>query len=146
MQSVLYRVSYSVLLNADDSADAVQEAILRAWKAREKLRKPEYMQTWMIRILLNVCYGMRRRNRRIVDMDEIPEQTAPQDSFRELHDAIAALDRDLRIPVVLHYIEGYSVNEISGILMRPSGTIKSRLLRARKQLKQELSETMKGGM
>ncbi len=55
MQPVLYRVSYSVLLNAEDCADAVQECILRAWVARDRLRQEEYLQTRVMRILLNVC-------------------------------------------------------------------------------------------
>lgn len=146
MQPVLYRVSYSVLLNAEDCADAVQEAILRAWSARDKLRQMEYMQTWMIRILLNVCHEMQRRRRPMVDVDSVPEPAAPQDSFRELHDAIASLEVKLRVPVVLHYMEGYSVEEIAQMLMRPSGTIKSRLFRARKQLKEDLSDYRKGGV
>ncbi|MDO4357501.1 MAG: RNA polymerase sigma factor [Clostridia bacterium] len=144
MQPVLYRVSYSVLLNAEDCADAVQECILKAWSARDRLRREEYMQTWVIRILLNVCYDMRRRRRPTVDIDSMPEPVAPRDANRELHDAIAALEERLRVAVVLHYMEGYSVEEIAKLLRCPAGTVKSRLKRARQQLKREL--TIEGGL
>lgn len=144
MQPTLYRVSYSVLLNAEDCADAVQECILRAWSARDRLRHAEYMQTWVIRILLNVCYDMRRKRRPSVDIDEVPEPAAPPDADRELHDAIAGLEEKLRVAVTLHYMEGYSVEEMARLLRCPTGTVKSRLRRARLQLQRELTE--EGGL
>lgn len=140
---MLYRVSYGVLLRSEDCADAVQECILRAWSSRDRLRREEFFQTWVIRILLNVCYDMRRRRRPTVDIDSVPEPVAPPDANRELHDAIAQLDERLRVAVVLHYMEGYSVEETARLLRCPSGTVKSRLKRARQQLKRAL--TVEGG-
>ncbi len=144
MQPVLYRVSYSVLLNAEDCADAVQECILRAWVARDRLREEEYLQTWVIRNLLNVCYDMRRRRKPTVDIDSLPEPAAPRDANRELHDAIAGLDERLRVAVVLYYMEGYSVDEIARLTRCPAGTVKSRLKRARQRLRTDL--TSEGGL
>ena len=62
-----------------------------------------------------------------------------------LHDAIAHLDDKLRLPVVLHYMEGYRVDEIAKMLRLPSGTVKSRLMRARARLKDMLDD-QEGGI
>jgi len=138
MQATLYRVAYGLLLNRTDCADAVQECLLRAWEKQHTLREEAYFRTWVIRILINECYTMLRRRKRAIPLDEIPEPAAPPDSDHELHDAIARLETKLRLPVVLHYMEGYSVGEVAGMLRVPSGTIKTRLFKARKILRLQL--------
>lgn len=140
MQATLYRVSYGLLLNQNDCADAVQECIAKAWEKQHTLRDERLMQTWVIRILINECYNLLRKRKRVMPMEELPEPQAPPGADRALHDAIAALDEKWRIPVVLHYMEGYRVEEIAAMLRLPSGTIKSRLARARRQLRQELEQ------
>ncbi len=140
MQDVLYRVSYGLLLNRADCADAVQEALLRAWEKRHTLREEGYFRTWVIRILINECYTLMRRRKRTLPLEALPEPIAPPDSGDpDLHDAIARLDAKLRLPVVLHYMEGYSVSEIADMLRVPGGTIKTRLSKARKLLKAQLT-------
>lgn len=138
MEGMLYRVAYGLLLNRTDCADAVQEALLRGWEKRNTLRNEAYFQTWLIRILINECYSMLRRRKRAIPLDELPEPVAPPDADRALHDAIAHLDRKLRLPVVLHYMEGYSVSEVADMLGLPGGTIKTRLFKARKILRLQL--------
>lgn len=138
MQATLYRVAYGLLLNRTDCADAVQECLLRAWEKQHTLREESYFRTWVIRILINECYTMLRRRKRAIPLDEIPEPAAPPDSDHELHDAIARLETQLRLPVVLHYMEGYSVGEVAALLRVPSGTIKTRLFKARKILRLQL--------
>ncbi len=138
MEPMLYRVAYGLLLNRTDCADAVQEALLRAWEKRNTLRDESLFRTWLTRILINECYSMLRRRKRAVPLDEVPEPVAPPDADRELHDAIARLDKKLRLPVVLHYMEGYSVSEAAAILHLPAGTVKTRLFKARKILRLQL--------
>ncbi|MBQ2955709.1 MAG: RNA polymerase sigma factor [Clostridia bacterium] len=140
MEPMLYRVAYSLLLNRTDSADAVQEALLKAWEKRRQLKEEAYFRTWLTRILINECYAMLRRRKRALPLTELPEPAAPPDADRELHDAIAHLDRKLRLPVVLHYMEGYSVSEVAEMLRLPTGTIKSQLFKARKLLRLELAD------
>ena len=60
---------------------------------------------------------------------------APADADSELHDALISLDEKLRLPIVLHYIEGFSTSEIARILRCPKGTVKSRMRRGRQELK-----------
>ena len=136
MQETLYRVSYSILPLACDREDAVQEAIQKAWRQREKLRRDEAMQPWVTRILINECYALLRRKKREVPMEALPEREAPADADVSLHRLFLSLEDALRLPAVLHYIEGYEVKDIARILRLPAGTVKSRLHRARKKMKE----------
>ena len=140
MENRLYRVSCGLLRNPQDRLDAAQEAVIRAWERIGSLRRSEYFETWLTRILINVCYDMLRARKNIVPLEELAEQPAPEGADRELHDAIRKLDGELRIVVVLHYMEGYRLREIAEMLELPTGTVKTRLARAKKQLRIQLEE------
>ncbi|MBR5428867.1 MAG: RNA polymerase sigma factor [Clostridia bacterium] len=139
-EQLLYRVSKTLLKRDEDCADAVQEAILKAWSALPTLREERYFTTWLTRILINECYAILRRNERITDIEAIPETAAPERSFSSLYEALTALPEKTRVAVELHYIEGYSVAEVAEILKIPEGTVKSRLSGGRKLLKRFLEE------
>ncbi len=135
MQETLYRVSYSLLPQACDREDAVQECIRIAWQKRDTLREDRYMQTWAIRILIHECYTLLRKRRREQPTDTMPERAAPPDADRDIHDALLALPEHFRVPVLLHYIEGYPLKDVAEMMRLPIGTIKSRLNRARGMLR-----------
>ena len=138
---VLYRMCYMQLRTAADREDAVQEAIFRAWEKRGTLRKEEFFKSWLIRILLNVCHDMQKRQKRVVPVEEIPERAAETDDrSAELRSALFELDEKLRVPVILHYIDGYSVRDISRILDISENAVKLRMLRGRKKLREILME------
>ena len=145
MQGALYHVAYGLLLNRADCADAVQEALLHAWEKRASLREERYFETWLIRILINECYTMLRRRRTTLPLDSLPEPVAPPDADPALHDAIARLDKKLRLPVVLHYMEGYGLDDIARMLRVPTGTIKTRMARARALLRLQLTDESSEG-
>ena len=64
---MMYRVAWSILRNEADVQDALQDAVLKAWEKRDKLREEKYFRTWMTRILINVCYDTQRMHRKIVE-------------------------------------------------------------------------------
>lgn len=141
MTKTLYRVSYGLLGSKADREDAVQEAILRAWEKLPTLRSEEHFQTWVIRILINQCYAIGRQKSRVVSIEDYPiRDTHQPPETLQFRDAILALSEHYRLAVVLHYIEGYRVEEIADLLDTPAGTIKARLHRAREILKRELGE------
>lgn len=140
MTGTLFRVSRTMLPSATDREDAVAEAIRRAWEKRGSLRDERYMQTWIIRILINVCRNTYRRRRREVPVDPLPEREAPRSGDPELRGAVLQLPEHLRLPIVLHYTDGYEVAEIARMLRLPSGTVKTRMRKARALLKAMLSE------
>lgn len=139
MMQTLYRVSYSQLSQSCDRDEAVQECLYKAWGKRRQLKDEHYMQTWVIRILINECHNIHRKRSRELPLDELPEQVAPADADYELHDALLNLDEKLRLPILLHYIEGFTVSEIADILRWPQGTVKSRMNRGRAELKKSLA-------
>ena len=118
----------------------MQEAVIRAWRKLDDLRKKEYFEAWLTRILVNICYDMLRSRKRNIPLEEIAEQPAPVGTDHELYDAIHSLDRELRLVVVLYYMNGYKMREIAQILGIPISTVKSRLLRAKRKLHEQLKE------
>ena len=139
-QKLLFHIAYTMLRDQQDCADAVQEALYLAWRGRGKLRDESAAKAWLCRILVNTCNSVLRRRKRIrfVEMEDI--EAPPQVDNLELHGVITKLKQDLRLPIVMFYMEGFSIEEIGKILQVPTGTVKSRMVRARKILGTMLSE------
>ena len=140
----LYRVAKSILHNDEDCADAIQNAILKAWQKRNALQKKEYFKTWLTRIVINECYKIIKESQRYIPMDEYPGwDILSADAIREesmVYAELMKLDEKYRMPIVLHDIEGYSVKEISKILHLTETNVRNRLSRG----KAALRETLKG--
>lgn len=137
---MLYRVARTLLPCEEDCRDALSESVLRAWEKRGALRDESRFSPWITRILINTCRSMRRKQRRLVLTDSIPERAAPEHEGFGALDALDALPESLRLPAVLHYVEGYSVEETAAILRVPKSTVRGRLSRARTALRLELSK------
>lgn len=142
MTDILFRVAAIQLRQPADREDAVQECLRRAWEKRQQLQDERYVQTWVIRILLNECHRIQRRMGRAVPAENIPAVQHQEGS--ELKEALLRLDEKYRTPILLHYIEGYSVAETAEILRMPQGTVKTRLSRGRTALKAILNEEVFG--
>lgn len=140
MTDVLYRVAWSQLPQSADREDAVQETIRRAWEKQERLRDERYMQTWVIRILLNVCDTQRRKAARMLPAEYLPAVHCDEQRETPLLDALFSLEEKFCLPLQLRYVEGYSVAEVARMLRLPEGTVKSRLSRGRDKLKALLNE------
>lgn len=140
MERTLYRISRSYLPQWEDCADVVQEALEKAWFRRSHADS-SYFRAWLVRIVINECHNNYRRRKRIVYVQQVE---AKQDSdFTEslaLRQALCTLPEKLRLPMLLHYLEGFSLQDVARILRLPTGTVKSRLHQARKRLKSELEQ------
>jgi RNA polymerase sigma-70 factor, ECF subfamily len=139
----LYRIARSYLPSDTDAADAVQEALTRAWAKRGTLHEPEYFRTWLTRIVINVCKSAIRRRGRVQLMADVPEppvKTHVHTHYSALRDALQALDVKYRVPLILFYLDGYSLKEIAKMMVLPQGTVKNRLFRAREKLRTQLQE------
>ena len=138
MQGALYRVSTTLLRQMCDREDAVQTSIEKAWRAQHKLRDDNALRAWVVRILVRECYALTKKRKRELPMEQLPEREVAPDAAPELNRVLDALPEKYRLPVTLHYIEGYAVWEIAHILSRPQGTIKSQLSRGRGMLQDAL--------
>ena len=142
MERSLYRVAMSYTGNAPDAADAVQEALLRAWNRRGTLRDEQYFGTWLMRILINESKTLLRRRRRVLPMAQPPQPRAAESPGADaaLHEALFRLSSHYRVPLTLTCLEGYTMREAARMLGVPEGTVKARVHRARQQLKELLGE------
>ena len=140
MKKTLYHVACGILRSEADREDAVQECILKAWEKRDSLKSDAAFRSWVTRILINECYDICRRSGKIIVMDELPEAVAPEMDNPDLRDAINKLEDIYRLPILLFYVEGFSIREISRMLQIPEGTVKSRLHAGRGKLKILLGE------
>ena len=141
MEKTLYRVACGILRSEADREDAVQECILKAWEKRSALKNDGAFRSWVTRILINECYDICRRGQKLVVMDELPEQAAPPElENRELRDAVDQLEDIYRLPILLFYVEGFTIREVAQILQIPEGTVKSRLYAGRGKLRESLGE------
>ncbi len=136
----LFRTAYSVLRNRFDAEDAVQQALLNAWKARDKASEGTE-RAWMMRILINECRNIQRKRMRSFPVADIPETepyVPPTDTG--LKEAIDALPESLRTPFLLKYMEEMTAKEIAAAMRLPVASVKNRLFRARKRLQNVLNK------
>lgn len=139
-QETMYHVAKTLLRNDDDCADAIQEAIVKAFSKLHTLRSDSYAKTWLIRILINECYSFMRKERKLVSLEDYPLEDAAQEreDYSDLYEAISRLPQEIRLSVILYYMEGYSIKEVAQLLDTTESAIKNRLMRARKKLRIEL--------
>lgn len=138
IEKSLYYVSRSILSNDEDCKDAIQNTILKAYKNLGNLREDCYFKTWITRILINECYGIAKTNKRQVPYEDYMVELKEKTNFSEVYIEIQNLEEKYRVPFVLHYVEGFSLQEISKMLRTTEAGIKMRLFRARKMLKEQL--------
>lgn len=138
-EHVLYGVAKRLLGCDEDVADAMQEAILRAFENIKTLQKEQYFKTWVCKILINECNKILRNHKKRSNIDHFLSSKGNSNEFLriELNEAIDSLNHDYRIAVILYYLVGLNTREIGGFLKEPEGTIKSRLFRARAILRDQ---------
>lgn len=138
-KTAMYRLAYSIVLNAEDAEDIVGETILKAFSHLEKLRNYKKMKAWIFQILVNESKSyLKKRNRieLVEDSSLFIQNEGKKDTASDLLELVCQLDDSFREVLILYYFEEFSVKEIAKILTIPEGTVKSRLSRAREELKQ----------
>ncbi|MDY3618137.1 RNA polymerase sigma factor [Agathobaculum sp.] len=140
----VYRLALCRLRSRADAEDVYQEVFLRLIRDTTDFQDGEHLKAWLLRVTLSRCNDLRRSAwfKRTAPIDELPETAAPvPDEHADLWNAVAQLPYDLRIPIHLHYVEGYSTEEIADMVGCRPATVRTRLHRARKQLKLDLEGT-----
>ena len=141
MSSTLFRIAFSILRNYTDCEDAVQNTILKAYQNLNSLKERAYFRTWTVRILKNECYTLLKRQSTLVSLSGQPETNYEMElPDLDLNRAFDALSPDERLTITLYYYEGFKTAEIAKLTDVSEGTVRSRLSRARAELKDRLSE------
>jgi len=163
----VYNLVYRLLPDSSDAADVVQETFLKVFRAVGSFRGQSSLKTWIYRIAVNEAHNQRRwfgRKRGqevgleeeigpegvnfqqiLKDTRESPYETARgREMMSIVEEALAALKPDFRAAVVLRDIEDLRYEEIAEILNLNLGTVKSRILRGREALREELETRLRG--
>lgn len=140
LKSRLYRTALLYLGSGNIAIDAVDEAIFRGFRSCQKLRQPEFFETWMTRILINECKKELRRRKREQPVEALPETAADEFDSLPLKEAIRRLPQDLQEIIILRYFTGFTLAQTAQSLEIPQGTVVTRQRRALGLLKLELSE------
>ena len=136
-----YRLAYSYVHNAADTQDIVQEGAYKALRAQSSLRRPEQIDTWLYRIMVNEAYSLLRKQSRRQELPNL-QDTEVYDNYEDF-DLQTAIDR---LPPVeatiirLRFFEDLKLEQISEIMRMPLSTVKSKLYRTLKALQIELEE------
>ena len=136
----LFRTALLYLGDASAAEEALDEAVYRGLRGCRKIKQEEYFDTWLTRVLLNACADERKRKRRLLDLDELPETAAEVFDTLPLREAVARLPEELKALVILRYFSGYTLREAAEILNIPQGTAATRQRRALALLRLELKE------
>jgi len=136
----LYRTAVLYLGDVSSAEEALDEAVYRGLRGCRKLRQEEYFATWLTRILLSACADERKRKKRLLSIDTLPETAAEAFDALPLREAVRRLPEELKNVVILRYFSGYSVKQTAEILNIPQGTAATRQRKALALLRLELGE------
>lgn len=158
----LYRMAYFITGNQSDSEDILQETFIKCFLHRSKLRQPERFESWICQILVRTVWRMEKKKKGKAEISfdglleseentgaaeriqEDTENSGPielvlqKESFQELGKAVNHPDVRYRTVVLLYYYNDMNTKEIARVCGILEGTVKSRLYRAREQLKEQL--------
>jgi RNA polymerase sigma-70 factor (ECF subfamily) len=156
-QDRLFNTIVHVVGSVEDARDVVQEAFVQAFVKLATFQRSSAFYTWLYRIAFNVAASQYRRRKPTYSVDYAREdcgqepvdpQVGPLDNLeqnercRQVQRAIASLAEEYRVVLVLREIDGCCYESIAEILNLPIGTVRSRLHRARMQLREELREVL----
>ena len=146
----VYRLAYRMCGNAYDADEAAQEAFVAAWRALPNFRGDAKFSTWLYRLTTNAAIDVMRREKRhqtvgdgemvdLADDADSPQETVERTEQQEaVQKALATLSEEYREVLLLRYMEELDYAEIAEVLQLPSGTVKSRINRAKAALKTAL--------
>lgn len=137
--AALLRVARRLTLDPASAEDLVQETMLSAWRGFRNFQPGTNARAWLFRILFNAFHGAGRKAMRLAAAQPAcPAVAAGLQEAVEIGQALNALSFDQRTVLLLAAVEGFTCQEIAGILDVPMGTVMSRLSRARRQMRQSL--------
>lgn len=135
----MYKTARAVLYNEEDVADAISDTILACWEKIGQLKQDGYFRTWMTRILVNKCTDIIQKKKQFYLMEDVPEIPSRDNGYEdtEWKEALNMLGERYRLIMILYYVEGFKISEISSILDIAESTVRTRLSRGREKLAED---------
>jgi RNA polymerase sigma-70 factor (ECF subfamily) len=142
----LFAIAQRILRDVDRAEDALQDALVIAWRDLRGLRDPDRFDAWLRKLIVNVCIGQASRERRRtvqlrvlpVDGPAAPDQLLTVADRDQLERGFRRLPPEQRAVLVMHHYLGYSSADIADTLGIPSGTARSRLHNAHRAIRAAL--------
>jgi len=164
-QAKLFRIAYGITLDREESADIVQDVLLRVYQHIRTFKGDSKFYFWLRRITINMCLNWHRRWKRRFRWRHQPlekgegenvmelgtESYSPETLYREkelekiLQEGLKTIPEDARTVFILKEMEGLSYEDIAGILKINKGTVSSRIFYARQKLKRSISSMLDQG-
>lgn len=144
-QDRFYRVAYSYTRHQEDALDVVQSAVCKALEAYESIKNENAIKTWFYRILINECLTVLKKRKRILlaDDDSGREEVYYEKGYEQdddLEKELGRLEFEVQEIIKLRFFEELSLKEISCITGLNLNTVKTKLYRGLKQLKENIKE------
>ncbi|NLP17424.1 MAG: RNA polymerase sigma factor [Clostridiales bacterium] len=138
-KNMLFQIAFSYLGNKYDCEDVIQEAFIKLCYHSPEFDNNEHEKRWLIRVTINLCINNLRSfwNRKKVSIDGLEEYFSSDEEIGIMSDIIN-LPEKYKTVILLHYISGYRISEISEIMNLSESAVKMRLKRGREKLKIEL--------
>lgn len=153
-QDRIFNLCIYMLHSKEDAQDAAQEAFIKAYRSFEKFTPQASIYTWLYRVAVNTCLDYRRKPQRLLVDSEvsITEIPAPEPSPERIYEskeasrliqmALERLSPEFKTVIILREIEDFSYEDIAEVLQISLGTVKSKISRARDELRQLLREKL----
>ena len=132
-EEILYRIAFSYLKNEQDSLDVMQELTYKALKKMNTVKQPEYVRTWLIRVLINCCNDLLKQNVKTIELNEHHIIDTPH--YSELTPILNEISLSEQQLIYAKYFKQLKNNEIAAIHNIPEGTVKSRIHSILKKLR-----------
>jgi RNA polymerase sigma-70 factor (ECF subfamily) len=160
----IYGLAYNMLSNREDAEDLTQEIFVKAFEALPRFKGKSLFYTWLYRIAINktINYRKKRNRNRALSLDQFDQEIKSDDIYQDLtakgsplrninltelqerlNASLQKLSDKHRTVMIMHDMQGIPHEEIAKVVGASTGTVRSRLFYARKQMQMELSEFMK---
>lgn len=140
LRPTVFRLAYGMVRNREDAEDIAQDAFARLYQTNKRFNDDDHVKAWLIRVTINLCKDMVKSAWYRHREEPVTEISAEDNGISPLKSCIERLDAESTAVIYLFYYEGYSVKEIAEIRRTTSAAVRTRLTRARKQLRTMLSE------
>ena len=144
-QDRFYRLAYSYTRHREDALDAVQSAVCKALEAHEGIKNADAVKTWFYRLLMNECLAVLKKRSRVVLTAEAAGQEEPYyekgyEPGGDVEEELEKLETDIQGIIKLRFFEEMSLKEISAVTGLNLNTVKTKLYRGLKLLKENIQE------
>lgn len=149
-KTAMFRLAYSIVSNKEDAEDVVSDSILKAYSHLSDLRNIKKMKAWLFQILVNEGKDCLRKRKQFALVEDTsifrdPASETGSNSYSDLLEFVYQLEGSFKEVIILYYFEEFRIKEIAKILSISEGTVKSRLFRARTELKRFLEQNERKG-